>query len=191
VDLISFNGSKCYGPKGVGGLFVRPGFDIEPLMFGGGQEDGKRPGTENIPLIVGMTEAIKLARQRFEEESRRLYLFKQKIISTVEKEISDVRLNSSRKEGLPNVINFSFPGAEGESLVLYLDNQGFGVSTGSACSAADLDPSHVLLAIGLEKEVAHTSLRISLGRWTNEEGVEKLLGQLPKVVQKVRAMSAL
>lgn len=191
VDLLTFNGSKCYGPKGVGGLYIGSDVKIEPLMYGGGQEYGLRPGTENVPLIVGMTEAIKISRQIYKEEARRLYLLRQKIISTVEKKVEGSRLNGSRKNSLPNIINFSLAGAEGESLVLYLDDEGCGVSTGSACSASDLDPSHVLLAIGRTREEAHTSLRISLGRWTSEAAVDQLLVVLPKVIDKVRLMSAI
>jgi len=191
VDLMTFNASKCYGPKGVGGLWIREGVKIEPMIFGGGQEFGWRSGTENIPLIVGMAEAIKLARRVYREENRRLVLLKRKIVSTVQKSIPDAVLNSNQKESLPNIINFSFPGAEGESVVLYLDSEGIGVSTGSACSASDLDPSHVLLAIGLSSELAHTSLRISLGRWTSDGAVDILLDKLPAVIGKVRQMSAL
>jgi len=191
VDLLTFNGSKCYGPKGVGGLFIKQGVKIEPVMYGGGQEYGLRPGTENVPLIVGMTEGIKLARQIHQEEFRRLYLLRQRIISTINKDIEGAVLNGGKENSLPNIINFSFPGAEGESLVLYLDNEGIGVSTGSACSASDLDPSHVLLAIGLSKENAHTSLRISMGRWTSEAAVDQLLEILSKVVERVRSMSAI
>ncbi|MBU0648341.1 cysteine desulfurase [Patescibacteria group bacterium] len=191
VDLMTFNASKVYGPKGVGCLYIKEGVKISPFLYGGGQERAMRSGTENLPLIVGMVEAIKIARRISTNESSRLALLRDKIISRVKKEIPDSYLNGDGKKRLPNNVNLSFAGCEGESLVLYLDEAGFCVSTGSACSASDLEPSHVLLALGMKKGLAHGSLRISLGRWTNEEGVDRLSDVLPGVVEKVRMMSAI
>lgn len=191
VDLMTFNGSKIYGPKGVGALYAKTGVKIAPLMYGGGQEFSRRPGTENIPLIVGMTEAAVIARRIWQAEVRRLAVLRDKIISRIMKEVPDVFLNGDKDNRLPNNVHLSLTGVEGESLVLYLDEEGVSVSTGSACSASDLDPSHVLLAIGQDHALAHGSLRITLGRWSSEAGVDYLLGVLPGVVEKVRSMSAI
>ncbi|MFZ5392383.1 MAG: cysteine desulfurase family protein [Patescibacteria group bacterium] len=190
VDLLTINASKIYGPRGIGVLYIQEGTKIAPLIYGGGQEKGLRAGTENVAGVVGMAESLVIASRIREGESKRLQYLRDKIIYFVKKNISEAVLNGSMKERLPNNINFSFSGAEGESLVLYLDDQGFSVSTGSACSASDLSPSHVLLAIGQKKELAHGSLRITLGRWTSEEGVDSLLQVLPGIVDKVRMMSA-
>lgn len=190
VDLLTFNGSKIYGPKGVGGLYAKKGVRMEPLIMGGGQERGWRAGTENIPLIVGMTEAMVIARRICGAEAKRVVWLRDKIISRVLKDIPDVVLNGDKNKRLANNVNISVAGAEGESLLLYLDEAGIAVSTGSACSASDLDPSHVLLAIGQDKALAHGSLRITLGRWSGEAGVDYLLSVLPKIVERVRQMSA-
>lgn len=191
VDLMTINSSKIYGPRGIGALYIKKGLQIEPLIMGGGQERQARAGTENVAGAVGVAEAMDIARKISVAESRRLYFLREKIISTVTKEIKDVYLNGSRENRLPNNINFSFAGIEGESLVLYLDDKGIMASTGSACGASDLDPSHVLLALGRKKELAHGSLRITLGRWTSEEAVDYLLEVLPVLVDKIRKMSAI
>jgi len=190
VDLMSISGNKIYGPKSSGILYVKQGVRLQPIIWGGGQEFGLRAGTEDAVKITGMTEALKIARRIVEVENQRLYELREKIFSFLQSEIDDVAINGSRKDRLVNNINVSVAGAEGESLVLYLDEAGVAASTGSACSAADLNPSSVLLAIGLPIELAHCSLRISLGRYTSEEGVEQLLLVLPEVINKVRSMSA-
>jgi len=188
--LMSISGNKIYGPKSSGILYVKQGVRLQPIIWGGGQEFGLRAGTEDAVKITGMTEALKIARRIVEVENQRLYELREKIFSFLQSEIDDMVINGSRKDRLVNNINVSVAGAEGESLVLYLDEAGVAASTGSACSAADLNPSSVLLAIGLPIELAHCSLRISLGRYTSEESVEQLLLVLPKVINKVRSMSA-
>jgi len=190
LDLLTVNAGKIYGPRGIGVLYIRKGVKIGPLIFGGGQEGGKRAGTENIAGAVGMAEAMQITSRIRESEIKRLKYLQKKMILGIKETIPEAILNGDEGNRLPNNINFSFPGAEGESLVLYLDNAGLAVSTGSACSAADLEPSHVLLALGIEKELAHCSLRITLGRWTGEEAVDRFLAVLPGVVKKVREMSA-
>lgn len=190
VDAMSLSGSKIYGPKGVGALFLKGDIMSGPMIWGGGQEGGLRSGTENVPGIVGLAEALKISRQTASAELKRLLPLREKLISRITKKIPDVMLNGDRKNRLPNNINISFAGVEGESLVLYLDDQGIMASTGSACGASDLEPSHVLLALGQSKEIAHGSLRITLGRWTSETGIDHLSDILPKLVEKIRKMSA-
>ena len=191
VDFMTFTAGKIYGPKGVGGLIVREGLDIFPLLWGGGQERNFRSGTENVAGIVGLSEALKISRRVYNEEHKRLKILRDRIISRIKKEIPDTVINGDEKKRLPNNINVSFARTEGESLTLYLDEKGICVSTGSACSASDLDPSHVLLALGMKRELAHGSLRITLGRWTTEETVDYLLEVLPGVVERVRQISAI
>lgn len=190
VDLLSFSASKIYGPKGVGVLYINGNIMSGPMIWGGGQERGMRSGTENVAGIVGLAVALKISQRIKSSENDRLLFLRNKIISRIVKEIPEAILNGDLKKRLPNNISFSFAGAEGESLVLYLDNLGLAVSTGSACSASDLNPSHVLLALGQSKALAHGSLRFTMGRWTSEESVERLLQVLPEVVEKVRMMSA-
>ncbi|MFB6290489.1 MAG: cysteine desulfurase family protein [Candidatus Bipolaricaulia bacterium] len=190
VDLLSASGHKIYGPKGVGMLYRRKGVTLEPLLHGGGHEKGLRSGTENIPGIVGLAEATELVAQERDEEMPRQRALRDRIIEEVLK-IPDSRLNGPRENRLANNANFSFKGIEGESIVMKLDNRNIAASTGSACSSPSLEPSHVLLAIGLPLSLAHGSLRITLGRETTEEEVDYLLSELPEVVEELRRASPL
>jgi len=191
VDLLTLNGSKIYGPKGVGCLYVNKDYKIEPLIVGGNQESGLRAGTENTALIAGFSEALKLAEKLKKRENRRLKTLRDYFIKKVLKIIPGSRLNGHTRKRLPNNINLSFAGIEGESLVLRLDQYGISGSTGSACTSQDLAPSHVLLAIGLPAELAHGSLRLSLGRKTAKRDLDYVLEILPKIVEKLRTMSAI
>lgn len=190
VDLLSVSGHKIYGPKGVGLLYRRKGVRLEPLIHGGGHEQGLRSGTENVPGIVGLAEATELMAEEQEEEIPRERALRDRIIEEV-LEIPDSRLNGPEDNRLPNNTNFSFKGIEGESIVMKLDNRNIATSTGSACSSPSLEPSHVLLSIGLPLSLAHGSLRITLGRETTEEDVEYLLEELPEVIKELRRASPL
>jgi len=190
VDMLSASGHKIYGPKGVGLLYRRKGVRLEPLIHGGGHESGLRSGTENVPGIVGLAEATELVATEREEEIPRQGALRDRIIDEVLK-IPDSRLNGPDENRLPNNANFSFKGIEGESIVMKLDNRNIAASTGSACSSPSLEPSHVLLSIGLPLSLAHGSLRITLGRETTEEEVEYLLEELPEVVEELRRASPL
>ena len=187
VDLLTLSAHKIYGPKGVGALFVKQGTPIEPIIYGGGHEFGLRSGTENVAGIVGLGKAIELV-EKHKNDIERIKLLRDKIIDGILK-IPNTKLNGSREKRLPNNVNVSIAGVEGESLVIALDQYGIAVSTGSACSSKDLKPSHVLLAIGLSPKEAHGSLRISLGRFTTEEEVDYFLKILPKVVKRLREIS--
>ncbi|MBS3735598.1 MAG: cysteine desulfurase family protein [Candidatus Bipolaricaulota bacterium] len=190
VDLLSASGHKIYGPKGVGFLYRRKGVKLEPLLHGGGHEKGLRSGTENVPGIVGLAAATELMAEEQGEEIPRERALREKIIENVLK-IPDARLNGPDENRLANNANFSFKGIEGESIVMKLDNRNIAASTGSACSSPSLEPSHVLLSIGLPLSLAHGSLRITLGRETQEEDVEYLLEELPEVVDELRRASPL
>ena len=187
VDLLTLSAHKIYGPKGVGALFVKQGTPIEPIIYGGGHEFGLRSGTENVAGIVGLGKAIELV-EKHKNDIKRIKKLQDKIIEEVLK-IPNTRLNGSREKRLPNNVNISISGVEGESLVIALDQYGIAVSTGSACSSKELKPSHVLLAIGLSPKEAHGSLRITLGRFTTEEEVDYFLKILPKVVKRLREIS--
>lgn len=188
VDLLTLSAHKIYGPKGVGALFVRKGTPLEPLIFGGGHEFGIRSGTENVPGIVGLGKAIEKIK-RMRSEGARLEKLRDKLIEGILKNIPDCQLNGSRQKRLPNNVNVSFKGAEGEAMVIALDQEGICVSTGSACSSKSLEPSHVLLALGLSPEQAHGSLRLSLGRFTTEAEIDKVLKTLPPIVARLRKFS--
>ena len=188
VDLLTLNGSKIYGPKGVGLLFVRRGVELEPLVRGGGQERGLRSGTENVPGIVGLAEALEIAQAEKDKENARLIKLRDKLIQGLLK-IPKTRLNGHPVQRLPNNANVSFMDIEGEAAVLYLDAQGIYCSTGSACASSSLDPSHVILATGVSYEAAHGSLRFTLGRSTKPSDIDYVLKVVPDVVQKLRHMS--
>ncbi len=190
VDLLTLNGSKIYGPKGIGCLYVNKNYKIEPLIVGGNQEMGLRAGTENPALIVGFSEALKLAEKLKTKESQRLKKLRDYFIKNILKIIPRSRLNGHPQKRLPNNINLSLPGAEGEALILHLDQYGISASTGSACTSSDLTPSHVLLALGLKEGLAHDSLRLSLGRKTTKKELDYVLKILPKVVSDLRKMAA-
>jgi len=190
VDLLTLSAHKIYGPKGVGALFVKKGSLINPLILGGGHEFGLRSGTENVAGIVGLAQAIKeIQSPKHKMQNIKIKLLKDKLIKTIFKLIPDARLNGSASHRLVNNINLSFNGAEGEAMVIALDQKGIALSTGSACSSKRLEPSHVLLALGLSEEEAHSSLRITLGRYTTKEEIEKLLKTLPLIVERLRKIS--
>ncbi|MDD5654997.1 MAG: cysteine desulfurase NifS [Candidatus Omnitrophica bacterium] len=191
VDLLSLSAHKFYGPKGVGALYIRKGTRIETFLRGGDQEKGRRASTHNTPGIAGLGKAVELCRDNMEKETRFQVRLRDKLIKELPLNIKEVFLNGHPAQRLPNNVNFSIKYIEGESILLNLDLLGIAASTGSACTSTSLEPSHVLLAIGLPHEIAHGSLRITLGRWTKEEEIDYLLKQLPPVVEKLRAMSPL
>lgn len=191
VDLLSISAHKLYGPKGVGALYIRKGTKLIPFMHGGEQERRRRASTENVPGIVGFSKAIELARQEMTEEAERLTYLRDQLIKGLLGRIDHIRLNGHPIKRLPNNVNISVDYVEGESMLLNLDLEGICASTGSACSSSSLEPSHVLVALGLSPELAHGSLRFSLGKWTTEEEIGQVLEVLPKIVAKLRAMSPL
>jgi cysteine desulfurase len=191
VDLLSISAHKFYGPKGVGALYVRKGTKLVSLMHGGEQERRRRAGTENVPAIVGLGKAVELAGKEMGKEAERLVYLRDKLIKGLEKKIDHIRLNGHPRKRLPNNVNVSVDFVEGESMLLNLDLEGICSSTGSACSSASLEPSHVLLALGLPAEQAHSSLRFTLGRENTEADVERVLEVLPEIVARLRAMSPL
>lgn len=198
IDLLSASAHKLYGPKGVGMLYIRNkgvrkgwGKYIDPIMYGGGHERDMRPSTVNIPGIAGFAKAVELAKEELERESQRQIKLRDKIIKWVTENIEDSYLNGHPTQRLPNNINLGFKYIEGESIVLDLDAERIESSTGSACSSKSLDPSHVLLAIGLKPQDAHGSLRVSLGRFTSKEDVNYFLEKLPGIIERLREISPL
>lgn len=189
IDLLSASSHKMYGPKGVACLFIRKGTKIEPILHGGGQESGFRSSTVNIPGIVGFAQACKISKGEMRKGGQKQIKLRDKLIKGILQKIKGSHLNGHPKKRLPNNLNFWFEFVEGESIVIQLDLLGIAVSTGSACSSAKLEPSHVLLAIGLKHEQAHASLRITLGRWTKEKEINYLLKVLPNVIEKLREIS--
>ena len=190
-DMLSLSGHKFYAPKGVGALYIRRGVRIDINQQGGAQERGKRGGTENMAQIVGLGKAIEMATADVEGHAKKLAHMRDRLIDGILAEIPDVRLNGHRTERLPNNVNVSIRYVEGEALLLRLDLAGIAASSGSACTSGSLDPSHVLLAIGLPHEVAHGSLRLSLGDFNTEHDVDVVLEKLPQIVQTLRDMSPL
>lgn len=191
IDMLSLSAHKFNGPKGVGALYVRKGIVIPSLLTGGAQERKRRAGTENVPGIVGLGKAIELACENIEEKAKRLTVLRDKLIDGILEKIPDVKLNGHRTERLPGNVNVSIRYIEGESILLMLDINGIAASSGSACTSGSLDPSHVLLAMGLPHEIAHGSLRLTLGADTTEEDVDYVLDVLPGIVEKLRHMSPL
>ena len=191
VDLLAMSAHKLYGPKGVGALYIRKGTRIISFMHGGEQERRRRASTENVPGIVGFGKAVELARGEMEEEAERLIILRDRLIKGLLERIDRVSLNGHPVKRLPNNVNVSIEFVEGESMLLNLDLEGIAASTGSACSSSSLAPSHVLLALGLSPEQCHGSLRFTLGRETTEEEIGRVLGVLPRIVAKLRAMSPL
>jgi len=191
VDLLAISAHKFYGPKGVGALYVRKGTRLVSLMHGGEQEKRRRAGTENVPAIVGLGKAVEIAGQEMGKEAERLAYLRDKLIKGLVEKIDHIRLNGHPTRRLPNNVNVSVDFVEGESMLLNLDLEGICASTGSACSSAILEPSHVLLALGLSPEQAHGSLRFTLGRENTEADVERVLDVLPGIVARLRAMSPL
>lgn len=191
VDMLSLSGHKFHGPKGVGALYIRKGVRIGNLIFGGAQERGLRAGTENTPGIVGLGKAIELAVSELPEYTAKMTRLRDRLIDGILSSIPDVRLNGHRSLRLPANVNVSVRYIEGEALLMRLDLAGIEGSSGSACTSGSLDPSHVLLAIGLPHEIAHGSLRLSLGMDNTEEDVDAVLEELPGIVENLRAMSPL
>ena len=191
VDLLSLSGHKFYGPKGVGALYIRKATHIETFLNGGDQERGRRASTHNTPGIVGLAQALQLCKEKMAGEEKFQISLRDKLIKGIQDDIPDVLLNGHPVKRLPNNVNFSIKYIEGESMLLNLDMLGIAASTGSACTSTSLEPSHVLLAIGLPHEIAHGSLRFTMGRWTKEEDIDYLLNNLPKIVEKLRQMSPL
>jgi cysteine desulfurase len=189
VDFLTISGHKLYGPKGVGALYVRKGVPFCPLIRGGHQEKGRRAGTENTLGIIGFGRAAEMRMQEMETEEPRIRALKEKLRAGIVATIPDVIFVGHPTDCLPNTLNVTFDGAEGEAILLYLDLAGIAVSTGSACASGSLDPSHVLLAVGLPKECAHGSVRISLGRESTSEQADYVLETLPGVIAKIRGMS--
>jgi cysteine desulfurase len=191
VDLLSMSAHKLYGPKGIGALYIRKGTRLLALMHGGKQERGRRAGTENVAAIVGLGRAVELAREEMSEEVQRLTYLRDKLIQGLLGRIDHTCLNGHSQKRMPNNVNISINFIEGESMLLNLDLNGICASTGSACSSASLEPSHVLLAMGTPPEQAHGSLRLTLGKWTTQDEIERVLDVLPPIVAKLRAMSPL
>ncbi|MEG6585604.1 cysteine desulfurase NifS [Dendrosporobacter sp. 1207_IL3150] len=191
IDLLTLSGHKFHGPKGIGALYARRGVRLEALQQGGGQERTLRPGTENVPGIVGLGKAAEIAKRDMEKKIAHVEALKNKLIAGITEKISDIKLNGHPTLRMPGNVNFSFRYVEGESLLLNLDLKGIAASSGSACTSGSLDPSHVLLAMGLTHEVAHGSLRISLGRGNTEEDIDYCLTVLPEIIERLRSMSPL
>ncbi len=191
VDLLTLSSNDMYGPKGVGALYIKRGTRLEPLIVGGGQESGMRSGTENLPNIVGMGRAAELARAEMKAESRRLSRLRDRFIAGILENIPHSFLNGHQTERLPNNVALRFSFIEGESMLLNLDIVGVAASSGSACTAKTLEPSHVLRAIGLKHEEAHGSLLFTLGRQNTDDDVDYVVNLLPNIVKRLRAMSPL
>jgi len=189
VDLLSLSGHKFYGPKGIGALYIRKGTKLDVFHFGGVQERKLRPGTENVPGIVGLGKAIELATTDLEAKAAKLRALRDKLIKGL-LSIADTRLNGHPEKRLPGNVNVSIQYIEGESLLLSLDLKGIAASSGSACTSGSLDPSHVLMAMGLDHQTAHGSLRLTLGRDNTEEDVDYVLEVLPGIVERLRSMSS-
>ncbi|MCR4939237.1 MAG: cysteine desulfurase [Treponemataceae bacterium] len=190
VDYASFSCHKIYGPKGVGALYIKHGSPIEPLIRGGHQEKGLRAGTYNAPAIAAFGKAAELALEELESYGERTRELRNRLRNGLLASIPDIKINGHPAKVLPNTLDVSFPGAEGESILLHLDLLGVDVSTGSACASGSLEPSHVLLAIGLGPELAHGSIRFSLGKYTTEDEVDYLLKYFPGVIERLRKMSS-
>ncbi|MDD2370713.1 MAG: cysteine desulfurase NifS [Firmicutes bacterium] len=191
VDMLSLSGHKIHGPKGIGALYIRKGVQIENLIFGGGQEKKKRPGTENVAGIVALAKALEITLENVDEKEARILELREYYIDKVLEIIPYVRLNGCRQNRIPGNANFSFNFIEGESMLLALDMYGICASSGSACTSGSLDPSHVLLGIGLPHEIAHGSLRVSISEYNTKEEIDYLLEVLPGIIEKLRNMSPL
>lgn len=191
IDMLSASGHKLNGPKGIGFLYIRKGIKIRSFVHGGQQERGRRAGTENIPGIVGLAAAAKRSFSMLEEKMQKEIELRDYLISRIEAEIPYCRLNGDHKKRLPNNVNFSFQFIEGESMLILLDSKGIAASSGSACTSGSLDPSHVLLAIGLPHEIAHGSLRLTLSEENTKEEMDYVVEQLTAILERLRSMSPL
>ncbi|MBN2190379.1 MAG: cysteine desulfurase [Candidatus Aureabacteria bacterium] len=190
VDFLTVSGHKIYGPKGIGMLFVKTGTPFCPFVRGGHQEMGRRAGTENTLGIIGLGKAVEMRAKEMAAEDKRLKGLKKMLAQGIRKNIPDAHFNGHPEDSLVSTLNVSFKGAEGEAILLYLDLAGIAVSTGSACASGSLDPSHVLLATGISPELAHGSIRISMGRLTDKKDIEYVLDTLPGIIKKIRNMSS-
>ena len=191
IDMLSASGHKFNGPKGIGVMYIRKGIKIRSFIHGGAQERGRRAGTSNVPGIVGIGKAAALADKTMNERIKKEVKLRDYLISRIENEIPYAKLNGHRTDRLPNNVNFCFRFIEGESLLILLDQQGICASSGSACTSGSLDPSHVLLAIGLPHEIAHGSLRLTLSEDTTKEDIDFTVDELKKIVERLRSMSPL
>ena len=191
VDLLSLSAHKFYGPKGVGALYIRKGTRIVPFMRGGAQERNRRASTENVPGIVGLGKACALAKKEMKSRTEHLLVLRDKLIQGITAKISEVTLNGHPEKRVAKNVNFSIKYIEGESMLLNLDMEGIAASTGSACTSGSLEPSHVMMALGVPHEVAHGSIRFTLGRLTTEVDINRVLEVFPRIVEKLRAMSPL
>jgi cysteine desulfurase len=189
VDLLSLTGHKIYGPKGAGALYVREGVKIAPLFYGGAHEKKRRPGTENVAGAVGLARTLEIAERRRDADHKTLTELADYFINRLLSEIPDTHFNGPRNNRIPQTINVSFPGSEGEALLLSLDMEGIACSSGSACTAGATEPSHVLTAMGIPRTIAQSAVRFSLGRSTTRDQLDYVLAKLPAVVQRLRAMS--
>jgi len=189
VDFLTMSAHKIYGPKGIGALYIKKGVPFCPLIHGGHQEDGRRAGTENSLGILGFGKAIEMRKTEMQPEGDRLLKFKNKLKKGILDQVTHTRVVGHETDCIPGTLNISFEGVEGESILLYLDLMGIAVSTGSACSSGSLEPSHVILATGLDDEFAHGSIRFSLGRDTTEDEIDYVLDTLPGIIAKLRKMS--
>ena len=191
IDMLSASGHKFNGPKGIGVMYIRKGIKIRSFIHGGAQERGRRAGTSNVPGIVGIGKAATLASETMNARTEKEVKLRDYLISRIENEIPYAKLNGHRTDRLPNNVNFCFRFIEGESLLILLDQQGICASSGSACTSGSLDPSHVLLAIGLPHEIAHGSLRLTLSAETTKEEIDFVVDELKKIVERLRSMSPL
>lgn len=191
IDMLSASGHKLNGPKGIGFLYIRKGVKLRSFVHGGAQERKRRAGTENVPGIVGMGKAVELAAQSMKERTEKEKKLRDHLIERILNEVPYTRLNGHRTNRLPNNANFSFQFIEGESLLILLDGDGICASSGSACTSGSLDPSHVLLAIGLPHEIAHGSLRLTLSAETTEEEIDTTVESVKRIVERLRSMSPL
>ena len=189
LDLLSLSGHKFYGPKGVGALYVKKGVKVTPLLHGGGHERGRRSGTENVAGIVGLGEAARLAKIEIESEAKRIKPLRDKLENGILKSILEVKVNGDPDNRMFNTLNVCIKHIEGEGILINLDFEGICASSGSACTSGSLEPSHVLLAMGIPTEIAHGSLRMSLGRHTSDKEIDKVLAVLPPIVEKLRKIS--
>ncbi len=191
IDLLSMSGHKIHGPKGLGLIYIRIGVKIRPLLLGGAQERKRRPSTENVAGIVAFAKAFEMAVANMEEESKKISVLRDRLIDKILKEIPYTSLNGHKTKRLPNNVNITFNFIEGEMLLLSLDSVGIYASSGSACTSGSLDPSHVIMALGVKHEHAHGSLRLSLSKYTTEEEIDYTVEQLKPIVDRIRSMSPL
>jgi len=190
VDLLTVSSHKIYGPKGVGALYIRKGIPIRPFIHGGHQEFGLRAGTENTVGIIGFGEAAKVLRERWKKDKDRLEKLAEKLKTGLERKIPKIKFNGHPEKRIKTTVNFAFPGLEAEAILLALATKGIYVSTGSACSEESEEPSHVLLAIGLRPEIARSAIRMSLGRFNQDEDIDKVLEELPEIIDQLRKISS-